>query len=140
MARRRWVVGAAALVCALAGRAVEAASLSAEYLEGRWTTGGVESCTRPEHEQTVFRKDGTFATEHNGKAVAVGFWELEDDRLDMHIMASEAVLAPALQEELAGRYHSLHVEALLFDVADDRFRMVQNIAGELKGLDVVRCR
>ena len=63
------------------------------YLQGRWTTGQRRNCNRTEHEQTVFRNDGTFATEHNGKALAVGFWRVEDDRIEMHILTTEASLS-----------------------------------------------
>jgi hypothetical protein len=71
--------------------------------------------------------------------VAVGFWQIEDDRLDMHILASPASLGPPLQEQFAGGYGYVPVTALLFDVADDNFRMVQSIGGALQGLNVFRC-
>src|SRR5215204_5849274 len=127
------------LATGVAVPAAGAATLSPEFLAGRWTTGPVQNCTRAEHEQTVFRTDGTFATEHRGKALAVGFWQVTDDQLDMHILTTEASLAPAMQEQLPGDYHALHIKGLVFDVSDNSFRMVQNISGELQGLDLVRC-
>ena len=95
----------------MAWDARSAAELTQAYLDGRWTTGVVENCTRPEHEQTVFRADGTFATEQSGKALAVGFWRIEDDRIDMQILTTEASLPQALQDQLPGDYHALRSAA-----------------------------
>lgn len=134
-----WIAGAVLLGCATLGTGVHAATLSNAYLEGRWTTGGVENCTKAEHEQTVFRKDGTFATEHNGAALAVGFWRIDEDRLEMNMLTTEASLPKILQDELPGDYHALNVKGLVFDVNDNGFRLVQGIAGEIQGLDMVRC-
>jgi hypothetical protein len=116
-----------------------AATLSPEYLAGRWTTGPVENCTRAEHEQTVFRSDGTFATEYAGRALAVGFWRVEDDKIELQILTTETSLPQSLQDALPGDYHALQVKGLAFDISDNAFRMVQSIAGELRGVDMVRC-
>lgn len=132
------ILGASIAAMAV-GHPASAATFSADYLQGRWTTGSADNCTRAEHEQTVFRGDGTFATEHAGKALAVGFWTITDDKLDMQILTTEASLPPSLQDELPGDYHWLQVKGLAFDIADNGFRMVQSIGGELQGLDMVRC-
>ena len=116
-----------------------AAGLTPEYLEGRWTTGVVGNCTKAEHEQTVFRSDGTFATEHGGQVLAVGFWQVQDDKIDMQILTTEASLSQVLRDQLPGDYHALDITGLVFDVTDNGFRMVQGIEGELRGLDMVRC-
>jgi len=138
MLRRDLLAGAMFMAAlASAASAAQAASMSPEYLTGRWTTGGRELCTKPEHEQTWFRKDGTFATEHNGKAVAVGFWQVEEDLLDMQILA--APVPHAVPGATPADYTLVHVGALTFDVADDQFRMVQDLNGVLQGLNMFRC-
>jgi hypothetical protein len=135
-----WFMGALLLGCAAAGaNAQTAPAFTAEYLAGKWTTGSKENCAAPEHERTVFRDDGTFASEHHGKAIAVGFFEVQDDRLAMQILASPSSLEPALGEQPGGGYHYLSAQALVFDVADDSFRMAQSVAGELQGLNLFRC-
>jgi hypothetical protein len=139
MSRAIRVAGVMLLGCTIMAAGARAATFSDTYLEGRWTTGSVDNCTRAEHEQTLFRKDGTFATEHSGKALAVGFWRIEDDRLDMQILTTEGSLPQNLQDALPGEYHALAVKGLVFDVADGRFRLVQGIAGEIQGLEMVRC-
>jgi hypothetical protein len=136
---RHWIFAAGLIGAMAPATAVSAATLSPEYLEGRWTTGTVEDCARAEHEQTVFRKDGTFATEHGGKALAVGFWQVDDDRIEMHILSTEGSLPKPLQDALPGDYHALQVKGLVFDVTDTGFRMVQAIEGEVRGLQMVRC-
>ncbi len=139
MLRAAWIAGAMCLGGMAWSVEAQAATFTDAYLQGRWTTGSTENCTKSAHEQTVFRADGTFATEHNGKALAVGFWKIDEDRLEMHILTTEASLPQLLQEELPGDYHALEVKGLVFDVGDDRFRLVQGIAGEIQGLDMVRC-
>jgi hypothetical protein len=135
-----WFVGALLLGCAAAGaKAQTAADFTAEYLAGTWTTGSKENCTAPEHERTVFRDDGTFASEHHGKAIAVGFFEAQEDRLAMQILASPDSLEPALRDRLGGGHHYLSAQALVFDVTGDSFRMVQSVAGQLQGLNLFRC-
>jgi hypothetical protein len=133
------IVGLAMMAGTAWSAGAMAADLTPAFLDGRWTTGAVENCTRAEHEQTVFRPDGTFATEHNGQALAVGFWRVEDDKLDLQILTTEASLTPALQEQLPGDYHALSVQGLVFDLTDNSFRLVQGIQGELRGVDMVRC-
>ena len=138
MRARYWVAGLMGM--ARAAPAAMAASFAPAYLEGRWTTGKAEACAQNEHEQTVFRKDGTFATELKGKALAVGFWTITDeDQLDMHILSTEASLPQQLADALPGDYHALHVKGLVFDVTDNTFKMVQSIAGDVRGLDMIRC-
>ena len=137
--QRRRIVGLAMMAGMAWSTGAMAAELTPAYLDGRWTTGVVENCTRPEHEQTVFRANGTFATEHDGKALAVGFWRIEDDRIDMQILTTEASLPQNLQDQLPGEYHALAVRGLVFDVTDNAFRLVQDIQGELRGVNMVRC-
>ena len=137
--RRHWIIGLVLSAGVAWACDASAAGLTPEYLEGRWTTGVVENCTKPEHEQTVFRSDGTFATEHGGQVLAVGFWQVQDDKIDMEILTTEASLSQAVRDQLPGDYHALYVTGLVFDVTDNGFRMVQGIQGELRGVNMVRC-
>jgi hypothetical protein len=123
----------------VAGPQAMAAELTADYLHGRWSTGSVDNCKNPEHEQTVFREDGTFATEHAGKALAVGFWTVNEDELEMHILSTEASLPKLLADAYPGDYHALTVNGLAFDITQDKFKLVQSIEGQVRGLDMVRC-
>ena len=139
MLRRNWLAMTLIAGGALHGAGTHAAELSNAYMLGRWTTGSVENCTKAEHEQTVFRADGTFATEHAGKALAVGFWTVNEDELKMHILSTEGSLPKALADAYPGDYHALTVDGLAFDIAEDRFKLVQSIEGQVRGIDMVRC-
>ena len=75
-----------------------------------------------------------------GKPLAVGFWHVDEDRLEMQILTTEASLPQAVQDQLPGDYHMLQVKALAFTINDNDFKMVQTINGELQGLDMVRCQ
>lgn len=129
------LVGALAVAVPLAG--AQGAALSADYLAGRWTTGEAAACTQPGAELTEFRPDGSFTTLRDGRAVAVGFWRVDGDRLDLEVLAHDN-LHDALQG-IEGEYGHFTIAALVFDVAEDRHRMVQSIGSVLQGLDVVRC-
>jgi hypothetical protein len=137
MATRTLLAAAAALPLLALAAPAGAAALSDAYLVGTWSTGAVAACTDPNAERSVFRADGTFATERNGKAVAVGFWELADDKLAMHVLADNNTV-PEL-DPLDADYGYYVVRALVFDVADDTFRMVQSIGTHLQGVNAVRC-
>jgi len=125
-------------VLGTAGAAM-AVDLTPDYLEGKWTTGSTDNCKAGTHEQTVFHKDGTLTTEHKGKTLAVGFWTLTDDKLDMNILTTESSLPQDVAEALPGDYHALNIKGLLFDATDKSFRLVQGIAGEIQGVEMVRC-
>ena len=47
-------------------------------------------------------------------ALAVGFWRIEDDRIDMQILTTEASLPQNLQDQVPGEYHALAVRGLVF--------------------------
>ena len=136
---RHWMAAMALAGGLTAASQVMAAELTAAYLHGRWSTGSGENCKNAEHEQTVFREDGTFATEHGGKALAVGFWTVNEDELELHILSTEGSLPKVLADAYPGDYHALTVDGLAFDIAEDRFKLVQSIEGQVRGLDMVRC-
>lgn len=136
---RHWMAAMALLGGLAAVPQAMAAGLTADYLHGRWTTGSVENCKNAEHEQTVFRNDGTFATEHAGKALAVGFWTVSEDQLEMRMLTTEGSLPKVLADALPGDFHLLNVDGLAFDVTDGGFKLVQSIEGKVRGLDMVRC-
>lgn len=116
-----------------------AVELTPAYLEGKWTTGSADNCKAGTHEQTVFHKDGTLTTEHKGKTLAVGFWTLTDDKLDMNVLTTESSLPQDVAEALPGDFHALNIKGLVFDTTDKSFRLVQGIAGEIQGVEMVRC-
>ncbi|MFO1066979.1 MAG: hypothetical protein U1E14_00460 [Geminicoccaceae bacterium] len=137
MATRTLLAAAAALTTLAFVAPAGAATLSDAYLVGTWSTGDAAACTDPATERSVFRADGTFATERNGKAVAVGFWTLRDDKLDMHVLANNNTIPELEPLDADYGYYVLH--GLVFDVTDNSYRMVQSIGSHLQGVNAVRC-
>ena len=135
--RKMLSAAALALLSTLSATAVGAAELTTDYLVGRWTTGTVAACGKPESEITEFRADGTFTTTANGRAVGVGFWTLDGDQLELELLAQDA-LHPALQA-VPGDYGQFTIRGLIFDVTEQDHRMVTSIGDSLQGSTVVRC-
>jgi hypothetical protein len=128
---------AAGLMLVAGAQGAVAVELSADYLHGRWTSGGPEACNKTDSEFTEFRADGSFITSRGNRAAAVGFWTLNDDQLELQALAHDG-LHPALQA-IPGDYAHFVIRALLFDIADNSYRMVMSIGDTLQGSNVVRC-
>jgi hypothetical protein len=144
--RRRWVTILGVQVCACAvAAAAWSAELSKDYLAGSWGVGGVAACGTPDAEHLNFNPDGTFGASRDGKATAVGFWFLVQDHLDLHMVTSPAFFDDPdtrLDDQLsdfAGQYSYYYATALLFDVADNDFRMVAHLGSLMRGADLGRC-
>jgi hypothetical protein len=108
------------------------------YLEGTWGIGGSEACGAATTEHFRFAADGTFTTVQADQPTAVGFWQLTDDKLDLHMVSSPAFFHDQLQP-FAGQYTYYYAQALLFDIEDQAFRMVAYLGGQLRGANLVRC-
>jgi hypothetical protein len=108
------------------------------YLEGTWGVGGAEACGAEGTEHMTFNADGTFTTVQGGQPTAAGFWQLADDKLDLHMVSSPAFFDDQLQP-FTGQYTYYYAQALLFDIADKAFRMVAYMAGQLRGANLSRC-
>jgi hypothetical protein len=90
----------------------------------------------PEH--ITFDANGTFTTVQGGKPTATGFWQLTDDKLDLHMVSSPAFFDDQLRP-FTGQYTYYYAQALLFDIEDQAFRMVAYLAGQLRGANLGRC-
>jgi hypothetical protein len=108
------------------------------YLAGDWAIGGAEACGAATTEHLTFDADGSFGATLGGQPTAQGFWQLDDDKLDLHMVSSPAFFGDHLQP-FAGQYAYYHAQALLFDIEDQTFRMVAYMAGQLRGANLVRC-
>ena len=135
---RSWLVaGVGVLSGLLAAANGSAAELNGGYLVGKWTSGSKAACSTATAEVTGYRADGTFATQAKGRVVATGFWTLDDDRLDMQVLAHDST-HPAL-DAIEGDYAYFVIRSLLFDVEDDSYRQVQVIGDHLQGVKAYRC-
>ena len=143
---RRWigVLGVQACAFALAS-AAWSAELSKDYLAGTWAVGGIAACGTASAEQMKFVPDGTFSAMREDKPTAVGFWFLVEDNLDLHLITSPAFFddpntrADDLLSSFAAQFSYFYAQALLFDVADDDFRMVASMGNMMRGANLGRC-
>jgi hypothetical protein len=108
------------------------------YLEGTWAIGDAQACDNPTTEHLTFEADGTFTAEQGDASTAVGFWNLVDDKLDLHMVSSPAFFGDQLQP-FTGQYAYYNVQALVFDYDEQSFRMVAYMAGQLQGANLARC-
>jgi len=107
-------------------------------LEGTWAVGDAQACDDPSTERLTFDANGTFTAEQGGKATATGFWQLADDKLDLHMVSSPAFFHDQLQP-FTGQYTYYYAQALLFDYEQQGLRMVAYMAGQLQGANLARC-
>jgi hypothetical protein len=108
------------------------------YLEGTWAIGDAGACDNPTTEHLTFDANGTFTAEQGDESTAVGFWNLVDDKLDLHMVSSPAFFGDQLQP-YSGQYAYYNVQALVFDYEEQSFRMVAYMAGQLRGANLARC-
>ena len=107
-------------------------------LDGTWAIGDAQACDDATSERLTFNADGTFSAEQGGKATATGFWQLADDKLDLHMVSSPAFFNDQLQP-FTGGYAYYYTQALLFDYEEQSLRMVAYMAGQLQGANLARC-
>ena len=138
------LLGVQACVFAMAAAAWPA-ELTKDYLAGTWGVGGTAACGGAATENITFRSDGTFQASRGGKATATGFWHLIENILDLHMVSSPAFFddptttADDALSAFAGKYDYYYARAMLFDVADNDFRMVANMNNAMRGAKLDRC-
>jgi hypothetical protein len=108
------------------------------YLTGTWGIGSLEACGAPTTELITFDASGSFGAAQGGQPTGLGFWQLNDDQLDLHMVSSPAFFGDHLQP-FSGQYGYYRVQALLFDIQEHAFRMVAYMNGQLRGANLVRC-
>jgi hypothetical protein len=62
--------------------------VSSEYLEGKWVLGEKQDCGSSDAEYLLIRKNGTVEMGKSGSARIVGFWEVNNDDLTLHMLVS----------------------------------------------------
>jgi len=120
---------------------VNAGDLSMEYLYGRWVVDE-ESCASPDSEYMDFRKNGTFENTRTGKTEIVGFWGLNEDILDLHMVTSPAFFDD-LHQDLQGfenMYDYFQAKVVIFNTQKNSFEAFGVIGNETKRMTTVKCQ
>lgn len=127
-----------AFTAALASAAFAQNSADEIPLEGTWAIGDAQACDDTTTERLTFGANGIFTAEQGGEPTATGFWQLADDKLDLHMVSSPAFFDDQLQPS-SGQYAYYYAQALVFDYEEQSFRMVAYMAGQLQGANLARC-
>jgi len=114
--------------------------LSAEYLYGRWVLDD-ENCSSPDSETIEFRKNGTFESARAGKAEVVGFWELNEKILNLHMVTSPAFFHDIHRSLVGfkGMYNYYQVRMVIFNTELNGFEAFGVLGYEMKRTNAVRC-
>ena len=96
------------------------AALSSDYLEGKWSDGGKEGCTSDLAGYVIFHNNRVVQAGIGKSVRAVGFWELSDDTVIMHLLVSPRSGKgghPFYQE----RYHYQYMTPKILRIQSDSF-------------------
>jgi hypothetical protein len=118
-----------------------AGDLSADYLYGRWVIDQ-QNCSSPDSEYIEFRKNGTFESTRAGKVEIVGFWELTEDILELHMVTSPAFFDDIHRALVGfkGQYNYFQVRMVIFNTRDEGFEAFGVLGDEIKRATAVRCQ
>ena len=73
-----------------------------------------------------------------GQLDTVGFWEIDDNRVDLHMVGSPYRLDDALVQH-KGEYGYAHLPVFAFDIEDNVFDAVVPYEGEVRKRSAHRC-
>jgi hypothetical protein len=118
-----------------------AGDLSAEYLYGRWVIDE-PNCSSQDSEYYEFSKNGTFESTRTGKAEIVGFWEFNEDILELHMVTSLASFDDLHQAmaEFEGQYHYFQGRMIIFNTEQGSFEAFGVIGDVIDRATAVRCQ
>ena len=96
------------------------AALSSDYLERKWSNGGKEGCTSDLAGYVIFHNNRVVQAGIGKSVRAVGFWELSDDTVIMHLLVSPRNRKkehPFYQE----KYHYQYMAPKILRIQSDNF-------------------
>lgn len=115
-------------------------TLSNEYLQGKWTSGGKDACTSGNASYVIFHQNHTLEAGRGGSVSTVGFWELADEQVLLHLL-----VAPSPGREAhpfyQGRYYYQHMSPKVLGMQADSIEFTHD-TGALSGQaqTLTRCR
>ena len=97
MLRKIFALCAATLACLAVSATAGAVSLINENLVGTWALDN-DQCGQEKSELIVFRKTGVVESIRGGRVEAVGFWKLDNDAIQMSVLAPPAAFSEKLKD------------------------------------------
>ena len=88
-----------------------------------------------------FSKNGTFLNTRNGKPEIVGFWELAEGIIKIHMVTSPAFFDDIHDElrDFEGAYDYFQTKLAIFNIQDKSFEVVGMIGSHVKRAKGVKC-
>ena len=132
---------ALAVFIASAAPTAGATDLTAEYLGGLWVMGGKDQCKNEDREYLLLRENGTFESGRSDKAEAVGFWELKEDFLNLHLVTSPAFFKDVHEDmhEYDGQFHYFNMKVAAINFDGKSFEAIAIFGDQVKKSTAVRC-
>ena len=130
-----------AVLCLFFAPWAHTADLNATYLTGRWVLDA-QDCSAADVETIEFRKNGTFESTRAGKAEAVGFWGINADIVELHMVTSPAYfddVEPTLGA-FKGLYQYFQARMAIFNIQKDSFEAVGVLGNQIKQARAVKCQ
>ena len=121
-----------------------ASELADDYLLGQWVINGT-GCSDPDSELAIFRESGAVESVRAGKLEAAGFWEIDDDILIVHVVASPEFFHDDRKEAAGlkafeGNYQAFRIRIVPFDLEPDQFGAIGLLGEQINGAVFKRCK
>ena len=97
--------------------------VSPGYLQGEWVLGGMHDCKSADAKYLMMHKNGTFEMGRGGSAKMVGFWELNNDDLTLHMLVSPET-STGQNPFYRGSYGYQYVTAKVVETKSDSFGVI----------------
>jgi hypothetical protein len=116
------------------------ATLSASYLEGKWSESGKQGCTSEHAGYVTFNNNRTLQAGQGKSVSAVGFWDLADDTVIVHLLVSPSTgegRHPFYQQS----YYYQYMAPKMLSIQSDSFDYTHDTGAQAgKKETLTRCR
>lgn len=115
-----------------------AEELTGSYLVGVWSFQGKDNCGVTGAEHVQFKLNRTFEHGRHGRVDSVGFWHVDENRIDMHAVTSPHRLDDTLLG-YKGQYGYAHLPLFAFNIESDSFDAAAEHEAEIRMRTAYRC-
>jgi len=122
---------------ATGSRAAEV-KVTADYLEGKWILGEKQACESSDADYLIMRGNGTVEMGKGAAARIVGFWELDNDNLTLHMLVSPKT-AKGQNPFYRESYHYQYITAKVIETKPDAFGVIVSTNVEAGVQMLTRC-
>ena len=130
-----------AMLTILSASGLYAENLSSDYLHGRWVVNQ-QNCSSTDAEYIIFGKNHTFESIRSGKTEITGFWNVNDEILDLHMIASPASFADISGELVGfdGQYFYFKARMVAHNIKENQLEVIGVLGEEIDRAYAVRCK